>query len=66
MCFSFDEKTNAILFSVVLPPFYLEVVAGNHLVLIVTPSASHDHFFVPFGFASPSKLVVGRAEEKHP
>ena len=64
LCFSFDKK--AVLLFIVLPPFYLEVMDGNHLVLIVTPSASHDHFFVPFGFASPVKLVVGRAEEKHP
>ena len=56
----------AVLLFIVLPPFYLEVLDGNHLVLIVTPSASHDHFLVPFGFASPVKFVVGRADEKHP
>ena len=65
----FQIWQNGSFLSAVLPPFYLEVLlGGNHLVLIVTPSASHDHFFAPFGFAASPffKLVVACEEVKHP
>ena len=55
---SIERLSNFYIFSL-WPLFYLDVVDGNHFVLIVTPSPSQDHFFVPFGFAETVKSGEG-------